>query len=466
MTGGRRPQTAERVFDRMTDTMEQSSPQSESPAQALPPRRRILVIAEAANPDWASVPLVGWSLANALRAEADVHIVTQVRNRAAIAAQGLVEGKDFSVIDTEWVEVPLRKVIGFLTGGIGQRGWTTAMALKRFSYIFFERAIWQKFGNDLRAGRYDIVHRVTPLSPTIPSGIARKCRAAGVPFMLGPINGGVPWPKGFDRERRREHEWLSYFRGLYKLFPGYRSTLRNCAAIVVGSRYTGSEIPGKWSDKVIYIPENAVDLRKFDNPPEKAPLQPLRACFIGRLVPYKGPDMLLDAAEPLLRDKRLTIDIVGDGPMAESLRAFVETRKLEEQVTFHGWVDHADVAKIAGRCALLTFPSIREFGGGVVLEAMAMGIVPLIVDYAGPGELVGDKNGFKVPIGPRDRIVEALRAKLTEITDAPGALEAIGHQGRADVEEKYTWAAKAKQIARVYEWVLGDNGTKPTFFDE
>ena len=52
----------------------------------------ILIVAEAANPDWISVPLVGWSYARALREKFDVHVVTHVRNRDAILAAGWGRG--------------------------------------------------------------------------------------------------------------------------------------------------------------------------------------------------------------------------------------------------------------------------------------------------------------------------------------------------------------------------------------
>ncbi|MGH1577956.1 glycosyltransferase family 4 protein [Planktotalea sp.] len=418
---------------------------------------RVLIIAEAANPEWVSVPLVGWSLATAIAAKCDAHIVTQIRNRDAFLRAGLVEGKDFTAIDSEAFARPLWAIGEKLRMGQG-KGWTTLQLINALGYPYFEHLIWKTFGSAIQAGEYDIVHRVTPLSPTISSPLAAKCARAGVPFVLGPLNGGVPWPKGFDAERRREREWLSYLRSAYKALPGRKATQRHASAILTGSRHTASEIASQHQDKCIYMPENGIDPKRFSERAEAPKTGPLRACFVGRLVPYKGPDMLLEAADPFLKSGALEIEMIGDGPMLEELKAVHTTG-----VNWRGWVAHEEVQDILKTCHLLSFPSIREFGGGVVLEAMALGVPPLIVDYAGPGELVCDKWGIKVPIGSRDEIITGFRNALSDLCKDRSALEAIGNAAAVRVQSHFTWERKAHQITQVYGWIA-KGGAAPDFF--
>jgi glycosyltransferase involved in cell wall biosynthesis len=426
-------------------------------------RYRVLLIAEAANPEWVSVPLVGWSIAAALRDVADVHIVTQIRNRDAFLRQGLIEGKDFTAIDSERLARPVNKIGTFLRGGEG-KGWTTLTALRSLSYFYFERLVWRTFGDRINAGEFDIVHRVTPLSPTAPSSLSGKCAKAKVPFVLGPLNGGLPWPKEFDAERRKEKEWLSYIRAIYKLMPGVKSTYRNASAIIAASRHTFSELAGQSSEKLIFIPENGIDVAKFHSAVrEHSANEPIKLCYVGRLVPYKCPDVAVLSAAKLLRNGEATLDFVGDGPMMGELKALVTQLGIERAVRFHGWVEQSEVAQIVGGQDFFLFPSVREFGGGAVLEAMAMGLVPIIVDYGGPGEIVTAETGFKVSMGDKMRVINAIESLLDEIARSKIDIDAIAKRGLARVAALYTWPKKAEQIGRVYDWVSTGSVSKPDF---
>jgi glycosyltransferase involved in cell wall biosynthesis len=426
-------------------------------------RYRVLVIAEAANPEWVSVPLVGWSIVNALRDVADVHLITQIRNKDAIERAGLVEGRDFTAIDSEAVMKPLWKFAELIRGGQG-KGWTTVQAIKSLSYPLFEHMIWKRFGKRIRAGEFDVVHRVTPLSPTSASIVAARCAKAGVPFVMGPLNGGVPWPEGYGKERQKEREWLSYVRNAYKLMPSIRRTWRTAAAIVVGSKHTRSELPPEAQAKSIFIPENAIDPARFGSArvdPER--YARLSLCFIGRLVPYKGPDIAIIAAQDLLRSGAATLTVIGDGPMMAELKALAAELGVADAVRFTGWLAHGDVPAEAGKHGIFLFPSVREFGGGAVIEGMALGMIPIVANYGGPGEIVTDDSGFRLPIGPRESLIESARVLLTDMAAGRYDLATLAANGIERVGALFTWERKAAQLLDVYDWAAGKRPDKPEF---
>ena len=423
-------------------------------------RPRVLIIAEAANPEWSSVPLVGWNLSHALSKVADAHVVTQVRNRAAIERFGWVEGKDFTAVDSEAVARPVWKFSDAFRRVTGS-GWTIGTALSAIPYYYFEHLVWRRFGGAIARGEFQIVHRVTPLSPTTPSLLARKCTRAGVPFVLGPLNGGVAWPPEFTQVRRAEGEWLSTIRNAYKMLPGARSMRTDAAAILVGSRATWDQL-ARFHERCIYVPENGIDPVRFPERPAPRPGSVLRVAFVGRLVPYKGADMLIEAAAPLVHSGAVTVDVLGDGPQMPMLQRMVSDGGLAPGVRLHGWVDQAKLAEKVGDAQVFAFPSVREFGGGAVIEAMAMGLVPLVVDYAGPSELVTDGTGFRIPIGPRESIVTALRDVLMRLAADPRDLDGMRRRAVGRANKLFSWETKASQVLDAYQWVLGA-GPKPDF---
>lgn len=425
-------------------------------------RPRALLLAEAANPEWVSVPLVGWSLARALMRETDAHLVTQLRNRDAILRAGLIEGAEFTCIDNESIARPLHK-FGAFVAGINGRSFSTITALETIAYYEFERRVWKRFGPEIVRREWDVVHRVTPLSPVMPSPIAARCARAGVPFVIGPLNGGVPWPKGFEGLAREDREWLIRVRSLHKLLPAHRATRAHAAAIVVGSRTALAEIPERWRSKCWYMPENGVESARARAREPRHGTPALRAIFVGRLVPLKGVDLLLEAAAPLVRGGLVEVEIVGDGRQRAELESLTRREGIEGRTRFTGWLEHARVLERLNEADVLVLASVREFGGGVVLEGMAAGVVPIVLDHGGPPELVSPLTGVVVPLGTRSEVISGLRAALQGFVADRTQLAACAAHGLDRVRTHFTWEAKARRITELYRWLLDPDRARPVF---
>jgi glycosyltransferase involved in cell wall biosynthesis len=245
--------------------------------------------------------------------------------------------------------------------------------------------------------------------------------------------------------------------------PGIRSTWRNASAIITASLHTQSELPPAMQPRSVLIPENAVDPNRFAAPFDRARYEAINLCFIGRLVPYKGPDIALEAAQHLMRAGRARLTIIGDGPMMSALHEQAVCLGVSDAVEFTGWLGHQDVPATARKNSVFLFPSVREFGGGAVIEAMALGLVPIVIDYGGPGEIVTDRTGFRLRLGSRHSLVAEAAGLLAEIADGRHDLAEFAKRGLERVGELYTWEKKALQLNEVYNWVCGDRAVRPEF---
>lgn len=411
---------------------------------------RILLIAEACNPEWTSVPLVGFNLYNALCEVAEVKLVTQVRNREALLRR--VPDRKIEFIDSEALAAPMHKLGRLLTLGRGL-GWTTRQAVMWLPYLYFEWLVYKRFRASLARGEFDLIHRVTPLTPTYPSPLV--CWT-DVPFVMGPLNGGLPWPKGTTRVRFAEMEWLSYVRGAYKLLPYWGRSFGRAACVIAGSRHTLAQLPGRVRERAVYMPENGIDPARFHTGGRRRPseIEPLQILFVGRLVPYKGAHVVIRAfaGSAVLRE-RAEVVIVGDGPQRGELEGLVRELGVEDRVRFTGALPQGEVAERMRGASVFTFPSIREFGGGVVMESMACGLPPVVVDYGGPGELITRETGLGIPMGRAEELVEAMRRELEALMGDPGRLDGISAACGAYAAREFTWSAKAGKVLEVYRRV-------------
>jgi glycosyltransferase involved in cell wall biosynthesis len=295
----------------------------------------------------------------------------------------------------------------------------------------------------------------------LPSPFAFFLRNGPIPLVIGPISGGLPFVEGFSQAENQK-EWVSSLRSLYRYLPLARSTYRHAAAIIAASSQTYAEF-AKYRDKLFFVPENGISPSLCSD--ESRSTQPgakFELIFVGGLIPCKGCDLALRAAVPLLRSGVARFTALGDGPERNRLEQLVRSLGIEKAVSFCGWVSHAEALRRLRSADVMVFPSVRDFGAGVVFEALATGAVPVVADFGGPGDIVHPGVGFKVPLTNENDVVAQMEGILTELAHNRDRLEPLRRQGVTYARERLSWDAKAQDTTKILQWVL-QLGPKPDF---
>jgi glycosyltransferase involved in cell wall biosynthesis len=420
-------------------------------------RLRILVLGPECNPEEVSIPLVTYSHAAAL---ARLHDVTLVA-RETVEEPLRRANAPFRAI--EIVRTPrLDRIFAWCFRKIFRSNYDSQL-VTAFRYPFaiaFEWQAWRQLRRRIFGGEFDIVLRVVPMTPSMPSPFAFFLRNGPIPFVIGPLNGGLPWPPGFT-QLDNQREWIAGLRNVYRFLPFARSTYRHATAIIAASSQTYSEFAA-YSDKLFFIPEPGISGSQCGddkrNPKHSAKLELL---FVGALVPRKACDLALRAAAHLLRNGSAHFTVVGDGRERNSLEQLVKSLGIENAVDFCGWLSHREVLTHMRSADVFLFPTLRDNGAGVVFEALASGAVPVVVDFGGPGDIVYPDVGYKVPLTNENEISSQIKKILTDLAENRELLNRLRQQGMSYARQRLTWDAKAQDTSRVLRWAVR-RGPKPS----
>ena len=420
---------------------------------------KILLIIEQCNPEMASVPLEGYKYFQAINKLVDATLVTHERNKTPLS--NLKEYHNITYIaESELTKKYFPMVVDRLTMK-GKNNWPLANVLGYPVYAEFNHRVYETFKDQIQRGDYDLVHAITPMQPRYPFKVIKAC--AHTPVMIGPINGGVPFPPGFEEIAKQEYAYLNFLRAVGRsLIPGYVETYKKADKILAGSTYTLNMIKDMFA-----IPDNRIELfyengigSSFLTETKKITKGPkINLLFVGRLVPYKCADILIEAVsrlEPRVREK-VYLTIVGDGQEKNSLEAQVRELNLVEKVKFVGWVNQEETLEYYQQADIFSFPSIREFGGAVVLEAMACGLPCIVPNNGGIGEYVTEETGFKIEPNSREYVTQEFTNKIKILVEDDKLRESMSAKGIERARE-FEWENKARKIVDIYEKMLREKG--------
>jgi len=414
-------------------------------------RLRVLLLGPDCNPETVSIPFVTYSHAAAL---AQLHDVTLV---ARLAVEDALRRAKARFRAIEVVRTPvLDRIFDWGFRRIFKSNYDS-QAVTAFRYPFsigFEWRAWRQLRRRIFAGEFDVVLRLVPMSPVLPSPFAFFLRKGPIPFVLGPLNGGLPWPPGF-RQLDNQREWIAGLRNLYRFLPFARSTYRRAAAIIAASSQVYAEFAA-YRDKLFFVPEPGIGRCVCSDDSRRTELgAKLELIFVGGLVPRKACDLALRGAAPLLRDDLARFTVLGDGPERNNLEQLTRSLGIEKAVSFCGWLSHAEVLSRMRSADVFVFPTLRDNGAGVVFEALATGAVPVVVDFGGPGDIVHPEVGYKVPLTNESDMVSQIEKILTNLAGDRDLLNRLRQEGMAYARERLTWDAKALSTTRVLNWAVG-----------
>lgn len=274
-------------------------------------------------------------------------------------------------------------------------------------------------------------------------------RALGVPLVTS--------LRGYDVTRSRAAllrsgrlSWVRY--GLW----GSRLRAQGDLFLAVSEALRGRAIAQGFPEERTLCHYNGVDLEHF-RPGEEAP-EPGFVLFVGRLVEKKGVGELLDAfmlVKAEVPEARLRI--IGDGPLAATLRRRAERLGVAGSVEFAGALRADEVAAEMRRAWLLAAPSRTARDGDAeglpnsVVEAAASGLPVVATDHAGIPEAVEHKrSGFLVSEGG----IEPLAHQMIALLQDADMRQSMSRAARALAERKFDLDRQTKKLEEIYDRVI------------
>jgi glycosyltransferase involved in cell wall biosynthesis len=169
--------------------------------------------------------------------------------------------------------------------------------------------------------------------------------------------------------------------------------------------------------------------------------------FVGRLVPYKGVDVLIRA----MRGLEACLAIVGDGPSRGALERLAVEAGVAGRVRFLGALPDEPVLALYHACDVFVLPSVTraEAFGMVQLEAMACGKPVVSTNLASGVPWVNQHGDSGLVVPPGD--VEGLHASLQLLIGDRDLRASLGNGARRRVEREFTAERMARRTLEIYE---------------
>ena len=313
-----------------------------------------------------------------------------------------------------------------------------------------------------RTLRFDLFHHITYANDWMASFIGAFLP---ISYIRGPGGGAHRTPKGFEHEYslggRVWEKVRTLGQWLFRHDPVFIKGQSRARAILVCNQESISGIPIRWAHKVQAFPVNGISTGDLDLTNRQHALDGrFRVLSAGSLIRVKGFSLAIRAFKEFA-DKYPSseLQIIGSGPEEPQLKLMVQRNQLGAKVQVRPAVPRNELLTEMTSCDVFLFPSLRDGGGAVVIEAMSAGKPVVCLDTGGPGMHVTDECGIKIQADSAEEATHQLADALERLHQDQILRLKLGRASRERAEQVYHWDRLGERLMKVYQRSLTPTGS-------
>lgn len=352
--------------------------------------QKILLSAYSCCPNKGSEPGVGWNVAYYMAQEdVEIHVITTNEFKINILQETKKENFPKN-LHFHFFDIPFSKFV-----------WKNPEGF----FIRAHYSLWQHFAKKEVKRLHKIFNFTSAQHITFVRYWTGSCLVnSKIPYIFGPVGGAEYTPKKLVRGLGRKAACFDKLRNIARYFGEHsfftKKTIRNAKYILCTSKYTAERcsLIRKSNENISVLSEvgfksEEIEFLKNQKTEEN---DILKICSLGRLVPIKRVDIIIKAFyQANIENSFLTI--IGGGQCEEELNNLINQLILTNKVKITGMITRSEALGIMSNSNVMAHACVHESGGWACLETMAAGLPVVCLDWGGPGVVVTENTGFKIP---------------------------------------------------------------------
>lgn len=396
-------------------------------------KRTILVSAYGCEPLKGSEPGVGWNWVLQMAKHNYLHVITRANNQESIEAHLPEEIKGnvvFHYYDTPtFIKRMKNKAKGLY-----------------FYYFCWQTGIIPIVNKIIKSEKIDYTMHLTFGSIWMPTFLP----LFRIPFIWGPVGGGDCEPTSFLKVlpfKQRIIQTMRYvISALSILNPFVLIPAARASVILCRTPNSANVIPTCFQRKTKVILETAMEphIFKFKRISCNKGNKKIRLITTGRLLPNKNILTAVRSLRYIPTNHQLELVIVGSGYQKCIIEREAKESHHDGNVIIIDEMPRQDVLKLLETSDIFLFPSLREGGSWSLMEAMAIGLPVVCLNYAGMAITTDDSCAIRLPVTNPEQMPKDMAKAIIRLIENPELRKQMGDAGRKRIMEVFNWEAKGE----------------------